>query len=135
MYEEQFIQVLEKEDLYGGDANYADLRFLFHDIITSIKHTNVLDKNTQYPVQLTVVDEDFVKLKMMEVLDVNEEKVEKYSKEDIINTVSKHTPKINVSISKDIREITEIYKSMRAEPKFAAPLVSVTELREKGLIN
>ncbi|MDH4472289.1 MAG: hypothetical protein QE487_06755 [Fluviicola sp.] len=134
MYNAQFTQVLEAEDLYGGEPNYADLRFLYKRIIDSIKHISVLEGNTEYIVQLTNVDEDFVRSQVEGYLEINDDEIGEYSKEEIINTVSSNTARINQSITKDIKLIVDIYTSMGKEPVFAMAQVSIAELRKRNLV-
>lgn len=133
MYNTQFTQILETDDIYAGDPNHADLRFLYKNIIDSIKRRNVYENGTEYPVQLTNVDEAYVKSQVEGYLE--DEDVGEYSKEHIINTLVSNTARINQSIAKDINLILESYKAIGREPVFSMTLVSIEDLRKKNLVD
>ncbi len=130
MYDQQFIQVLEEGDLYSGEAKYAGLRFLYKEIIDSIKHIGVLENNTWLTVQLTKVDEDYIRDQVTNFLE-DEERVEEYSKEEIIKSILKHTDRINSSISKDVKDAEYAY-SIGVPRVFTQ--YTVAELRAKNLL-
>lgn len=132
MYEQQFIQVLETGDLYNGDAKHATLRFFYKDIIDSIKHTGVLENSSWITVQLTKVDEEYVKSKVIEALDNTDREVGEYSNDEIIKSVFKNTDRINEIISKDIKDADYAY-SLGVQPVFTR--YSVDQLREKNLLD
>lgn len=130
IYEKELIQTL-KGDLYGGDKEYADLRFIFNDIIKSIKHTSYIEDNCQHIVQLTNVDEVFVKRQTNLYFENTKKDIEKYSADNINSSIINNVDLINGIISKDLKNIKDAYKLMGQKPKFSHELISVEELKEK----
>lgn len=131
IYEKEFLQVLLENDLYGGDKEYVDLRCIFNDIITSIKHTSYIEDNCQHIVQLTNVDEIFVQRQINLYFEHTKKNVEKYSKDNITSSIIEKINLINDVIRRDFQLIVDTYKMMEQEPKFGCELISVEELKQK----
>lgn len=130
IYEKELIQTL-KGDLYGGDKEYTDLRLIFNDIIKSIKHTSYIEDNCQHIVQLTNVDEVFVKRQTNLYFENTKKDIEKYSADNISLSIINNVDLINGIISKDLKGIKDAYKLMGQKPKFSHELISVEELKGK----
>lgn len=130
VYENEFIQTLYN-GVYCGDIKFGDLRVIFNDIIGIIKTTSYVEDNIQYMVDLTNVDDIFIKRQADLYFNTTKRNIEKYSKNDIISTIINNIDLINKEITKDIEAIINAYQCIGQEPRFINTLMSVDELKQK----
>ncbi len=130
MYAEQLMKTIQG-GVYNGSVEYSDLRSLFDKIITTLKSRSVSDQGVVYQVQLSEVDEAYVKMWTTKCLESNSFRVGEYSKDEIIHTLCGHVSEINQQIAKEWAEYDE---SMSLSNKIVnIPRYTVQELRLKGL--
>lgn len=134
MYREQFLETLHGggvKGIYAGDVELSDLRTLYHQLYQVFRTTSIHKDGTVWHVQLSEVDEDYVKMRTMECLELKRFRVGNYSKEEITKTICDHVQEINIQILKDNKEDDELAKfgSVKTPDRF-----SVSELRKANFL-
>lgn len=123
MYKEQFLQTL-KHGIYRGAEEHSDLRIIYQNVISALKQYSIVEKNGEYPVIVTEVDEDYITKRTRAALDFKVDGTGKYDKQEIIDAVLSNMEELNSFLRSEA-------KDMRGS---IMPLYTTAELRKKGFL-
>ncbi|ASS47631.1 MAG: hypothetical protein A3D31_17555 [Candidatus Fluviicola riflensis] len=100
IYSSELKEVLN-ENIPSFSTEHADLRYIYHEILNSIKFTSLTENNIVKPVKLTSTDNEFVTQKATDYLG-NEKGNGLYSVDAIITALNDHLTLINDKIKSEV---------------------------------